>query len=180
MLCPTATGEVAITVRIIRIAIIVRQFFPVSDMPEGHNPDRTGGDVDVTIGITGVVDIAGGIPEYLAINIRAVIEGKNIDIALRYSLRTDIFRNLLPDVLKNPGRWLDFLRGKETETRNRGLMHPNTHLHRIFPHRRALQACGAHACFWRADVRSDTTRKSMGDIVFFMKMVGSIPDDVNP
>ena len=54
MLCPTATGEVAITVQIIRIAIIVRQFFPVSDMPEGHNPDRTGGDVDVTIGSTGV------------------------------------------------------------------------------------------------------------------------------
>src|SRR5438105_4353163 len=43
---------------------------------------KTRNHLDVTIGITGVVDIAGGVPEYLAINIRAVIEGKNIDIAL--------------------------------------------------------------------------------------------------
>ena len=82
MLCSTATGKVAISIRIILIAVIVRQFFPISDIPEGYNPDCTGGEVDSTIGITGVVDIAGGIPEYLAINIRAVIEGKNIDIPL--------------------------------------------------------------------------------------------------
>ncbi len=146
MLCPTATGEVAITVRIIRIAIIVRQFFPSSDMPEGHNPDRTGGDVDVTIGSTGVVDIAGGVPEYLAINIIAVIEGKNIDIALRYSR----------DVC-TPTRTFtaSFLIGE--------LCRPVAR----------TRAFGVPTC-------SDTTRKSMGDIVFFMKMVGSIPDDVNP
>jgi len=82
MLGPTATRKVAIRGRIILIAIIVGQFFPISDMPEGHNPDRTGGDVDVTIGVTGVVDIAGGVPADLAINIIAVIESKNIDIAL--------------------------------------------------------------------------------------------------
>ena len=82
MRCTTATGKVAITVRIILIAVIVGQFFPVSDIPEGHNPDRTGGEVDFTIGITGVVDIAGGVPEDLAIDIIAVIEGKNIDIAM--------------------------------------------------------------------------------------------------
>ena len=82
MLGPTATGKVAITVRIILIAVIVGQFFPVSDIPEGHYPDCAGSDVDFTIGITGVVDRAGGVPEDLAINIIAVIESKNIDIAL--------------------------------------------------------------------------------------------------
>jgi hypothetical protein len=82
MLCTTATGKVAIIVRFILIAVIVGQFFPVSDIPEGHNPDRAGGDVNVTIGITGMVNIAGGVLADLAINIIAVIEGKNIDVAL--------------------------------------------------------------------------------------------------
>ena len=71
-----------IAIRIIFIAVIVRQFFPVSDIPEGHNPDRPGCLFYFTIGITGVIAIAGRIPEYLAVDIVAVIEGKNIDIAL--------------------------------------------------------------------------------------------------
>jgi len=72
-----------ITVKLILIAIIVRQLFSVGDIPEGHNPERPGRLFDFTIGITGVVAIAGGVPEPLAINIVAVIEGKDVGIALR-------------------------------------------------------------------------------------------------
>jgi len=71
-----------IRVRIILVAIIVRQFFPVSDIPDGHNPERPRRLLDFTIGSTGVVDKAGRVPENLAIDIIAVIEGKNIGIAL--------------------------------------------------------------------------------------------------
>ena len=76
------TWEVFIVCRIIRIAVIVRQLFPVGDSPEGHQPERAGRLYDVTVRITGVVAIARRIPKDCAINIIAVIEGENIDIAL--------------------------------------------------------------------------------------------------
>ena len=78
----TATREVFIVCRMIRIAVIVRQLFPVRDISEGDNPERPGRLFDFTIGITGVIAKASGIPEDRAINIIAVIEGENIDIAL--------------------------------------------------------------------------------------------------
>ena len=61
----------------IRIAVIVRQLFPVADISEGDQPERASRLGDVTVGITGVVAVASGIPEHRAINIIAVIEGKN-------------------------------------------------------------------------------------------------------
>jgi hypothetical protein len=79
---PATTREVVITIRIVLIAIIVRQFFPVSNIPEGHQPERAGRLFDFTVGITGVIAKASGIPEDRAIDIIAVIEGKNIGIAL--------------------------------------------------------------------------------------------------
>ncbi len=87
-----------------------------------------------------MVDIAGGVPADLAINIIAIVERKNIDVALRSSPGTFVFRNLLSDISENPSPWLDLLRGKETETSNRGCTHPDTHLHRIVPHH-AHYAC---------------------------------------
>src|SRR6266446_4548894 len=80
---PTTTREVCIFFRIILIAVIERQFFPIGDIPEGHKPERASRLGDVTVGITGVVAVASGIPEHRAINIIAVIEGKYIDIPLR-------------------------------------------------------------------------------------------------
>src|SRR4051812_40883078 len=76
------TREVCIIFRMILIAIIVRQFFPVSNIPEGDQPERASRHGDVTVEITGVVAVASCIPEHRAINIIAAIEGKNIDIAL--------------------------------------------------------------------------------------------------
>ena len=66
----------------IRIAVIERQLFPISDIPEGDQPDRAGRLGDFTGGIAGVVAIARGIPEARAINIVAGIEGENIVITL--------------------------------------------------------------------------------------------------
>jgi len=77
------TREVCIVCRMIRIAVIVGQFFPVGDISEGHKPERASRLCDVTVGITGVVAVASGIPEHRAINIIAVIEDKYIDIPLR-------------------------------------------------------------------------------------------------
>jgi hypothetical protein len=77
------TWEVLITVRIKIIAVIVGQLFPIGDIPEGDNPERPGSLFDFTIGSTRVVAIAGSVPEPLAINIVAVIEGKDVGIALR-------------------------------------------------------------------------------------------------
>ena len=77
------TREVCICFRIIRIAVIERQFFPLADIAEGDQPERASRLGDVTVGITGVVAVASGIPEHRAINIIAVIEDKDIDIPLR-------------------------------------------------------------------------------------------------
>jgi hypothetical protein len=74
----TATREVLITGGIKIIAVIVRQLFPIGDISEGDHPERPGSLFDFTVGITGVVAIAGGIPEHLAVNIIAVIEGKDV------------------------------------------------------------------------------------------------------
>ena len=77
-----AAGEVLIRVRIELIAIVVGEFFPITDVPEGHNPECAGRLFNLTIGRTGVVDIAGRIAQELAINVIALIKGKNIGIAL--------------------------------------------------------------------------------------------------
>src|SRR2546425_1043304 len=66
---PTATREVLIVGRMIRIAVIVRQLFPVSDIAKGDQPERAGRLCDFTVRITGVVAIARRISEDCAINI---------------------------------------------------------------------------------------------------------------
>ena len=71
-------------------------------------------------------------------NIVAVIEGKNIDIAVGEAPGTFGFGNLLPDVRENPRPLLDILGGKEPEPSNTRFMHPDTHLHGIRPHHRSL------------------------------------------
>ena len=126
----TATGKVAIPGQIILIAIIAGQFLSVADRPKRYNPERSRRLFDGTIGIAGVVDIAGGVPEDLAINIVAVIEGKNIRIALGQAPGAFVFGNLLADVGKNPGPVFDVLRGKEPEACNTRFMHPDTYFHR--------------------------------------------------
>jgi hypothetical protein len=127
----TATGEVFIVGRMIRITVIVGQFFAVSDIAEGHQPDRAGRLGDFAVRITGAVAIACRVPEDCAINIIALIEGKNIDIALGEASRTFGFGNLLPNVGENPGPLPNMLRRKEPKPSNTRFPHPDTYFHRI-------------------------------------------------
>ena len=58
--------------------IVIAEFFAFFDVSFGNNPDGALGDQDVTVRVTGVVDIAGFIFEGLAVDIVAIIEFKNI------------------------------------------------------------------------------------------------------
>src|SRR4029453_1148145 len=129
-----ATGEVLVRVRLKCIAVIERQFFPLADISEGAQPERARRLGDVTVGITGVVAVARGIPEHRAINIIAVIEDKYIAIPLRDATRTFGFGNLLPTVGENPRPFCDILGSKEPEPSNTRLTHPDTHLHPLRPY----------------------------------------------
>jgi hypothetical protein len=62
--------------------IVIAEFFALLDVPFGNNPDGALGAQDVTVGVTGMIDIAGGVLQGLTVNIIAIIEGKDILIAL--------------------------------------------------------------------------------------------------
>ena len=78
MLCPTAT-----TVLLGRQPIVVAQFLTCLNIPYRHDPDGTLGDHGFAVRLAGMVDIASRILQRLPINIIALIEGKNVGIALR-------------------------------------------------------------------------------------------------
>src|SRR6267143_1479904 len=71
----TGTGLFSLFIKL--VAIIKGQFLACFDVPQRHNPDGTGGRVDFTIRIAGMVDIAGFISEHLAVDIPVVVKGKN-------------------------------------------------------------------------------------------------------
>ena len=62
--------------------VIVAEFFTFLNIALGNNPDGTFGDQDVTVGVTGVIDIAGFVLQGFPIDIIMVVEGKNVLIAL--------------------------------------------------------------------------------------------------
>ena len=62
--------------------IIVTEFFALFDVPFGNNPDGAFGDQNFAVGVTGMVDVAGFVLQGFAINIVAVVEFKDILIAL--------------------------------------------------------------------------------------------------
>ena len=62
--------------------VVVTEFFALLDISFGDNPDSAFGDQDFTVGITGMVNVAGFVLQGFAINIVAVVEFKDILIAL--------------------------------------------------------------------------------------------------
>ena len=90
-----------------RVAVIVAQLLAGGDIPPSDNPDGAPGDVRCTVRITGMVDVAGLILPRLAINIVALIEGKNIGIARSYTAAAFFFVNLGADILDDPEAFLD-------------------------------------------------------------------------
>jgi hypothetical protein len=92
--------------------IIVTEFFALFDVPFGNNPDGAFGDQNFAVGVTGMVDVAGFVLQSLAVNIIAVIEGKNVLIALIEALSGFFLRNPLPNVLNDPRAFFDMLGGE--------------------------------------------------------------------
>src|SRR5438067_11599524 len=84
------------------IAIVVRQFFPGSDLPPCDNPDGVRRFLDFTVWVTRMIDIPCGIVQCLAINRVPVREMKDVGIASGYSPRAFSARHLLSDVLHDP------------------------------------------------------------------------------
>ena len=84
------------------IPVIEGQFFSGLNISKGDNPDTASGEFCYTIRITGMVDVAGGVSQNLAINVVLSAEGKNIDISLGYALGTFSFGNSFPNILDNP------------------------------------------------------------------------------
>ena len=93
------------------IAVIVVQFLPCCDIASGDNPDRALGNVDLTVRIAGMIDVASPILERLPIDIVAVIEGKNVGIAPSQALEAFVFGNLRTDILEL------FLNKRETSSK---------------------------------------------------------------
>ena len=85
------------------IPVIEGQFFPGVNISQGYNPDSSSGQFGDTVRITGMIDVASGVAEDLAVNIILPIKGKDIDIALGDALGTFLFGNPLPNILQNPG-----------------------------------------------------------------------------
>jgi hypothetical protein len=63
------------------IAIVVQDFLPCSDIPQGDNPDGVRRFLHFTVRVTRMIDIPGGILQGLAINRVPVREMKDISIA---------------------------------------------------------------------------------------------------
>jgi hypothetical protein len=79
---PTAIfGSTPTTVVLGGIPIVITQFLAVLNITFGHNPYSTFGDVDFAVGITGMVDVAGGVLEGLAVDIVPCIKLEQVGIA---------------------------------------------------------------------------------------------------
>jgi hypothetical protein len=111
------------------IPVIEGQFFPGVNISQGYNPDSSSGKFCDTVRITGMIDVASGVAEYLAVNIILPIKGKDIDIALVYALGTFLFGNPLPNILENPGVFFDVLSRKHAFACNLGLPNPYPYFH---------------------------------------------------
>ena len=64
------------------VAIVEPQLFSGLNVPERDNPDRLRSVFHRTVGITGMVDIAGGIGQRLPVNIILFVEVHDVHIVL--------------------------------------------------------------------------------------------------
>lgn len=106
--------------------IVIAEFFACFDVPLGNNPDGALGDHDITVGITGVVDIADFIFESLAVDIVAIIEFKDTLIALMELVGGFFLGNSSTNVLNNPHPFFDMLRGEQSFPGNARRANPDT------------------------------------------------------
>jgi len=122
---PTAVPGAAVTaLGLGLIPVIEGQLFPSVEIAEGDNPDGAGGEFRVTVRITGMIDVAGGVVADLPIDVILPVEGKDIDIAPGNPCGTRAFRNPLAHVLDNPRAVWDRVRREQSFPGNTGLPHP--------------------------------------------------------
>jgi hypothetical protein len=92
--------------------VIVGQLFAGVDAAPGIEPDATAHNIRLAVGRAAVIEKAGRIPHYAAVDIVVLVEGKEIDIALLVFILPFGFRYLRADVLDdalafsqvNPGK----------------------------------------------------------------------------
>jgi hypothetical protein len=95
-----------------RKPIVITEFFASLNIALSDNPDGAFGDQDFTVGVTGVVDIAGFVLQRFAIDIVAMIKFHNIWIVLRQAISGFFLGNSLPNVLDYPRTLFDILSSK--------------------------------------------------------------------
>ncbi len=62
-----AADMVLITIEI--ITVIISELFAFANIPQGHDPDAAAGDLSLTIRVTGMVDITGGVVGDVAVDV---------------------------------------------------------------------------------------------------------------
>jgi hypothetical protein len=112
-------------------SIVITEFFALGDVPFGNNPDGAFGDQDFTVGLTGMVDIAGFVFQGFAVDIVAMIACNNVLIALIKAFGGFFLGNSLPNVLNNPRAFVDILSGEQSFARNARHTNPDAHFHGI-------------------------------------------------
>jgi hypothetical protein len=93
--------------------VIVAEFLACLNIALGDNPDRAFRYQDITVGVTGMIDVAGFVLERLPVNIVAVIEMKNVRVTLRESPQAFFFGNSGSDVLNDARAFFNILCGKQ-------------------------------------------------------------------
>jgi len=109
--------------------IVITEFFAVLNITFGNNPDGMFGDVDFTVGITGMVDVAGFVLEGLAVDIVLFSELEKVGIAFGESPRAFFLGNPRSNVLNNASGFLNILCSKQTFACNARHANPDTNFH---------------------------------------------------
>jgi len=107
-----STGARPFLVRFIGVAVIVAQFLPGTYISEGDDPDASSGEFCCTVRVTGMVDVAGFVPEGCAVDIIMIVKLEDISVAAGRSPVTFFFGNLFAVIPNNPGVCLDILCGE--------------------------------------------------------------------
>lgn len=106
-----------------RVTVIVGDLFPLSDVPQGDDPNLAAHDFGFGVGGTGMVDVAGGVERYVAVNVVSLVQvkkkhpghGRVLPVTAQAGI-APFFRfglgDLFPGVLDDPGPCRNIFPGK--------------------------------------------------------------------
>jgi hypothetical protein len=110
--------------------VVVTQFLACLNIPYSHNPDGALGNDSFAVWIAGMVDVASLILQRLAIDVIALIKGKDVGIAPGESLGTFFLGNPGANVLNDPSTLLNVLGCEESLSSNPRRTNTYLNLHR--------------------------------------------------